>query len=86
MSCTSAVSNLTTESQSGSFVTNRNQSNTMSPPGQSKTAWNTPPPTMIQAPDADAGIVSELKSSKSDVKALKAQMSEMEADKNAKIQ
>ena len=82
----SVVSNLTTESQSDSF-NNRNPAKATFSQSQSTTAWNTPPPTMIQAPDTDAaGIVSELKSGKSEVEALKAQISEMEADKNAQIQ
>ena len=79
------MSNRTTESQTGSF-TNRHTPNTTASQGKPKTAWGTPPPTMIQAHVTDTGIVSELKSSKSELEALKAQMSEMEADKNAKIQ
>ena len=86
MSYASVVSNLTTESQSDSH-NKRNPAKATFPQSQSKKAWNTPPPTMIQAPDTEAaGIVSELNSSKSEVEALKAKMSEMEADKNAQIQ
>ena len=80
LSYASTVSQLTTESQQ------RQQPKANRTPTTPKTAWNTPPPTMIQAQEADAGLVSELKSSKSEVEALKTQMSKMEEEKNSQIQ
>ena len=49
--------------------------------------FHTPPPTSITAiPNTDAGLVSELHSSKSEVEALKSQMAQMEKDKQAQLQ
>ena len=86
MSYASVASQLTSESvfdgQSQSHEPNERMSSTH----QNRT-FHTPPPTSINAtPETDAGLVSELHSSKSEVEALKTQMAQMVKDKQAQIQ
>ena len=82
MSYTSVVSQLTPESLPDGH---RRKSSTQGKPNQPTSAWKTPPPTMIEAPNTDTGIVSELASSRSEVEALKAQMATMEVDNLSQI-
>lgn len=86
MSYASVVSNLTPESQTDAPHQRQGPSKTALNQGHAKKAWNTPPPTMITASDTDAGSLSELQSSKSEVEALKSQMSKMETEKEEQIQ
>jgi hypothetical protein len=85
MSYALVVSNLTPESKTDT-PHHRRSSKTTSNQSNVKKAWNTPPPTLITAPDTTyAGLDSELESSKLEVEALKLQMSKMEAEKVQQI-
>ena len=84
MSYASAVLNLTTESKLEASG-NRDAHTNAHHQSQKTTAWSTPPPTLISAPDTDAGLISELESSKSEVEALKQQLSKMEEEKQAEL-
>jgi hypothetical protein len=76
MSYALTVSNLTTESQLLEKANMRQSQTTAINHGQKAAAWSTPPPpTLIRTPaDTDAGIISELESSKSEIEALKQAM------------
>ena len=84
MSYTSGVSILTTESQLEASA-KRHAQNKAHNQAQKTPAWSTPPPTLIRAPDTDAGLISELESSKSEVEALKQEMLKMKEEKQAEI-
>ena len=84
MSYASVVSNLTTDSKM-EVPGNRQLHTKDHHQSRKTTAWNTPPPTLISAPDTEAGLISELESSKSEVEALKQQMSKMEDEQQAEL-
>ena len=84
MSYASAVSNLTMESKVEASG-NRHSHTTAHHQSKKNTGWSTPPPTLISAPDTDAGLISELESSKSEVEALKQQLLKMEEEKQAEL-
>ena len=85
MSYASVVSNLTQDSQVDGSHQKRPSTENVSQQ-QVQGAWNTSPPAMINTPHTDAGLVSELQSSLSEVEALKAQLSKMEEEKKVEIQ
>ena len=86
MSYASAVSNLTTDSHLEASGKRLTQEKAPDQAQRATSAWKTPPPpTLIRAPDTDAGLISELESSKSEIEALKHQISKMEEDKQAQI-
>ena len=82
MSYTSAVSQLTPESLPEGH---RRHSSSKGKSNQPTSAWKTPLPTMIDTPNTDTGIISELESSRSEVEGLKAKMANMEAEKLTEI-
>jgi hypothetical protein len=82
LSYTSMVSQLTPESLPEGH---RRKSSTQGKPNQPTLAWKTPPPAMIDAPNTDTGLISELESSRSEVEALKAEMANMEVEKLSQI-
>ena len=84
MSYSSVASTLTPDSQMDASHQKRTSTTTKS---HVKKAWNNPPAAITTTPDTtDAGLVSELESSKSEVEALKSQMTKMEEEKVAQIQ
>ena len=84
-SVVSNVSNLTGESHVEGHTQRREKSTMANNIHQGKQN-NTPPPSTIQAtPETDAGLISELQSSRSEVEALKQQLTTMETDKQAQI-
>ena len=83
MSYASVVSQLTQESHSDGK--HRRNSAIQSNANQGTSAWKTPPPTMIDAPITDTGLISELESSRSEVEALKTKMANMESEKLSQI-
>ena len=85
MSYASVVSNLTQDSQGEGSHQKRSTTEKVSQQHVQR-AWNTPPPAMINTPNTDAGLVSELQSSRSEVEALKVQLSKMEEEKKAEIE
>jgi uncharacterized membrane protein YqiK len=86
MAYASVVSNLTVESHFDGHSQRHDNTRIINNTHQEKKT-NTPPPSTVQAtPDTDAGLISELQSSCSEVEALKQLMSKMEADKQAQIQ
>ena len=85
MSYASVVSKLTQDSQVDESHQKRPSTENVSQQ-HVQSAWNTTPPAMINTPNTDAGLASELQSSRSEVEALKVQLSKMEEEKKAEIQ
>ena len=86
MSYAPVVSHLTSESVFDE-QTQRHDPNGRMPSTHQNRTFHTPLPTSINAtPETEAGLVSELHSSKSEVEAIKTQMAQMEKDKQVQIQ